>query len=378
MFPRLRTRVLIAGLCSVCALSAQVPGNAPQPLLSAAETNGLAARSAQLMESTAAAVPGLSGASEALRRSTAETVTSLAANPQSPVFTWQFLNRLRAYLALSDTFARPDPFPQTAAEQLTELRGAYDRWQRHFGALLEAGVRSAQAREADPNNLHRYAEANSKLLPPGKLPRVVFLGDSITDSWRLNEYFTGRDFVNRGISGQTTTQMLGRFLQDVAGLHPKAVLILAGTNDLARGISVNAIEDNLTMLGDLAKAHNIRPLFASILPVSDYHKGEDPRWEMTKVRPPAAIQQINGWLREYCRKENFTFVDYYGAMADASGQMPPDQADDGLHPNAKGYRIMSPIAQQAIDRVLSANTPAPDPGPAQQKRRFGVLSAPNK
>ncbi|MDQ1471925.1 MAG: hypothetical protein QOJ99_3405 [Bryobacterales bacterium] len=363
---------LVAAWAVAAGLSvAQTPGNAPASLLNAKEANQLAARVGQLMESTAAAVPGLSAASEPLRRAAAETVGQMVRSPQNAGLTNEYVSQLRAFLALSEAFPLPNPFPQTAADQFAELREAQSRMQRNLAAVLEANVRTTAAREADPNNLKRFAEANSKVPPAGKVPRVVFLGDSITDSWRLNEYFTGRDFVNRGISGQTTTQMLGRFLQDVAALNPKAVLILAGTNDISRGIPVNGIEDNLTMMGDLAKAHGIKPLFAAILPVSDYHKGDDPRYEMTKTRPPGTIQQVNLWMKEYCRREGFTFVDYYSAMVDANGQLPADQADDGLHPNAKGYRVMSPVALQAIDRVLAGG---PGEAPPQQKRRFGMLS----
>jgi acyl-CoA thioesterase-1 len=364
--------VFAAGLCL-----AQTAANAPPSLLSNADANKLAARASQLMESTSAAVPGLAPASAPLRRAAEQTLASLARapqnSPQNTVLTNQYVAELRAFLAVSEAFPRPGAFPQTAADQFTELREAQDRMERHLGAMLEASVRTTATRDADPNSLKRFAEANSTLAPPGKLPRVVFMGDSITDFWRLNEYFTGRDFVNRGISGQTTTQMLARFLQDVAALHPKAVLILAGTNDIARGIPANGIEDNLTMMGDLAKAHGIKPLFAAILPVSDYHKGEDARYEMTKIRPPATIQQVNQWLKDYCRREGFAFVDYYSAMVDSNGQLPADEADDGLHPNAKGYRIMSPVALQAIDHTLSAQLPAAET-PQQQKRRFGVLS----
>jgi acyl-CoA thioesterase-1 len=364
--------LLLLALC--IPLCAQTPGNAPSTLLNAQAAIQLATRASQLMESTAAAVPGLPAASESLRRASEQTLAALTGTPQSPVFTWQFAGQLHAYLALSDTFPRPNAFPQTAADQFTELRDAQDRLQRHIGALLESNVRTTAARDADPNTLKRFADANSKLLPPTKLPRVVFMGDSITDFWRLNEYFTGRDFINRGISGQTTTQMLGRFKQDVLDLKPKAVLILAGTNDIARGIPAAAVQDNLSMMADLAKAHGIKVLFASILPVSDYHKAENPRFEMTKNHPPFTIQQVNTWLKEYCRREGFTYVDYYAAMADTNGQLPADQSDDGLHPNAKGYRVMSPAALQSIDRVLSAPVPS-EPAPAQQKRRFGVLPA---
>jgi lysophospholipase L1-like esterase len=166
--------------------------------------------------------------------------------------------------------------------------------------------------------------------------------------------------------------MLGRFVQDVVNLKPKAVLILAGTNDIARGIKAGAIEDDLAMMGELAKANGIRPLFGSILPVGDYHRDADPRYEMTKTRPPAVIRQINAWMQDYCRREGFAYVDYYSAMADSSGQMPADMADDGLHPNSKGYRVMAPVALEAVNRVLSGvGQPATE---KTQKRRFGLLS----
>jgi lysophospholipase L1-like esterase len=323
----------------------------------------------QLMESTAVAIPGLASASEALRHNTEQTAAALGLEPRDPILTYQLVNQVKAFRAVSDTFPRPNPMPSAAEEQFSEMREGVQRLQRHFEALLESAARERKAREADPNDLKRYADANARLLPAAKAPRVVFMGDSITDLWRLNEYFTGRDFVNRGIGGQTTTQMLGRFMQDVIALHPKAVVILAGTNDLARGIQTRGIEDNLAMMGDLAKANGIKPIFASILPVSDYHKDADPRYEMTKVRPPFSIQQVNLWLKEYCRREGFTYVDYYSAMADSHGLMPADEADDGLHPNAKGYRVMSPLALAAVDHVLAEQAPVQ---PAQ-KRRFSLV-----
>lgn len=369
----MKNKILLPLLAISATLFAQTPGNAPVSLLSAKDAGLLATRSVQLMESTSAAVPGLAPAGEGLRRNAEQTLASMLASPQNAIFTLQHLNQLRAFLALSDAFPRPNPFPLTAADQFAELREAADRMQRNLTAILEANVRTTQARDADPNNLKRYSDANTKLLPPGKQPRVVFMGDSITDFWRLNEYFTGRDFINRGISGQTTSQMLGRFRQDVIALHPKAVLILGGTNDIARGIPVSGIEDSLSMMGDLAKANGIRPLFASILPVSDYHKGEDPRYEMTKVRPPFTILQINSWLKEYCAREGFPYVDYSSAMTDTNGYLPADEADDGLHPNAKGYRVMSTVALQAIDKATV--TPATPQEVTQQKRRFGMLSA---
>lgn len=358
--------LICAAICAV-PLCAQTPGAAPNPLLSAKDTTELAQRAVQLMESTGVAVDGLLPATEVLRLNTARSVESLQRVARNTPVTYQLLNQIRAFLAVSDTFPRPNPFPQTAAEQLSELRTTADRFQRHFDALLTAMAATQAAQFADPNNLKRYAEANTKLMAPGKAPRVVFLGDSITDSWRLNEYFPNRDFVNRGISGQTTSQMLGRFLQDVVNLRPRAVIILAGINDIARGISVGNIEDNLTMMGDLAKAHGIKPLFTSILPVSDYHKDANPSYDVVSARPPVNIRKVNDWLKLYCQREGFTYADYYTAVADTNGMIPADQADDGLHPNAKGYRIIAPVAAEAIDKALAV-LPTPE---APAKRRFG-------
>ncbi|MEP6715539.1 MAG: GDSL-type esterase/lipase family protein [Terriglobia bacterium] len=331
----------------------------------------LATRMAQLMESTAVAIPGLVRASEALRQNADATVADFRKAPQDTQLLSLFIRQVNAYLALSDSVPRPTPFPAEASRQLAELREDVGRMDRHFDELLLSVAQGLQARAADPSELQRYVEANSKVLPPGNLPRIVFLGDSITDAWRLNEYFTGRDFINRGISGQTTLEMLGRFPSDVTALHPQAVLILAGTNDLGRGAPVAAIENNLATMGDVAKAHSIQPLFASILPVSDYHKDADPQFETTKTHSPDAIRQINKWLLDYCHREGFIYVDYYSPMADTSGYLRSDLSDDGLHPNARGYRVMAPIALEAIGRAIAAAQPSP-PGEAP-KRRFRML-----
>ena len=340
----------------------------PPPTQTDAEQ--LATRLVQLMESTAVAVPGLIRASEPLKQNAEETLMALERAPRNAALALRFINQIKAYLALSDSFPRPSPFPAAADQQFAELREGLQRMQLHFEATLEAQTQVEQKRDSDPNNLKRYADVDSKMPPPTKLPRVVFLGDSITDAWRLNEYFTGRDFINRGIGGQTTIQVLARFRQDVAALNPKAVVVLGGTNDIAAGISVNQIEDNLAMIGDLAKAHGIRPIFASILPVGDYHKDADPRYEMTPGRPPATIQSINSWIRSYCQSQGFVYMDYYSAMVDSTGQMQSDLADDGLHPNAKGYRVMSPVALEAIGRALSGQPDATEPA---AKRRFRLL-----
>jgi lysophospholipase L1-like esterase len=334
----------------------------------AKEAGQLATRMLQLMESTAVAVPGLIRASEPVRQNAETTVAAMGQMPRNAALTYQFMNQIRAYLALSDSLPRPSPFPAAADQQYAELREGLQRIERQFETILEAQNQVEQKRDSDPNGLKRYADADSKMPPAGKLPRVIFLGDSITDAWRLNEYFTGRDFVNRGIAGQTTLQMLARFKQDVVSLNPKVVVVLGGTNDIAAGISANQIEDNLAAIGDLAKAHGIKPVFASILPVSDYHKADDPRYEMTVNRPPETIQAINSWMQSWCQSQGLTYMDYYSAMADPAGRMQADLSDDGLHPNAKGYRVMSPVALEAIGRVLG-ETEETQP----VKRRFKLL-----
>jgi len=153
----------------------------------------------------------------------------------------------------------------------------------------------------------------------------------------------------------------------VLDLHPKAVLFLAGTNDISRGVTVKAIEDNLSMMADLCRANGIKPVFASITPVSDYHKAENPRNEMTKTRPIAKIVEVNNWLRDYCQKNHYVYVDYYNALLDTNGVLGADLADDGLHPNAKGYRIMAPLAVKGLDQALSETSP--DEQPNSKKKR---------
>jgi lysophospholipase L1-like esterase len=355
-------------LLATLALAQQIPQSGP--LLGDKEAGELATRMLQLVESTAVAVPGLVRAGEPVTQSAQMTLAAMLQTPRNPTLTWQFMNEMKAYLALADSLPHPYPFPAAADRQYAELREGVERFQQHFEALLTAQSTADQGRAADPNGLARYADANTKLLPAENSPRTVFLGDSITDSWRLNEYFTGRDFVNRGIGGQTTSQMLARFRQDVIALNPKIVVILGGTNDIASGVGPRQIEDNLAMMGDLAKAHGIKVAFASITPVSDYHKDADPRYEVTKTRPPATIKEINTWIQTLCMNGGFAWMDYYSVLIDTAGQMAADFSDDGLHPNGQGYRRMSPVVIATIDRILSRQAQEETP---ESKRRFRLL-----
>jgi lysophospholipase L1-like esterase len=347
-------------------LLAQTPSAPTSPLLNANDANQLALRISQLMESTASVVPGLVKTSSVVSENAKQQVAELKLNPNSAPLTRALLDNARAYLALMDAMPKPYPMPETPRRQFVELREDIERFVNHFEALLEQKERLL--RSPDRDNVHRYAEANSRLNPPApNSTRVVFMGDSITDFWHLNEYFTGREYINRGISGQITGEMLGRMKADVLDLHPSAMLILAGTNDIARGVSVSTIENNLSMMGDLCTEHGIKPVFASILPVSDYHKSENPTYERSKTRPASTIVEINNWMREYCQAHNYVYVDYYNGLKDTNGVLGADEADDGLHPNAKGYRIMAPLALKGLDQALSQTSPKEQPDKKKAK-----------
>jgi len=246
----------------------------------------------------------------------------------------------------------------TSAADRARLLELADRWDAHLRALLVQ--REQRLRNPDRDNLARYAEANHKLGPPAPgEQRVVFLGDSITDFWKLPEYFPGKPYLNRGISGQITGEMLGRMKADVLDLKPAALVVLAGTNDLARGVAIETIENNLAMIGALAKAAGIRVVFASVLPVSDYAKD---RPAQTPVRQPERILALNQWLQEHCRREGFTYLDYHSAMKDDQGLLKAELADDGLHPNPAGYKVMAPLAEAALAEAHPGGRPAKKKG----------------
>lgn len=205
----------------------------------------------------------------------------------------------------------------------------------------------------DFGELARYREANAALQPPAAGEnRVIFFGDSITDMWKLAEYFPGKPYVNRGIGGQTTPQMLVRFRQDVIDLQPKVVVILAGTNDIAGNtgpMTLDQIEANYASMAQLARANGIRVVLASVLPVHNY----TPQSELLfATRSPGKILELNRWLKAYCAVQHHVYLDYFSAMVDEKGFLRRELADDGLHPNAAGYRIMAPLAESAIGKSL--------------------------
>lgn len=222
-------------------------------------------------------------------------------------------------------------------------------------AEMKTRLDRAETRLKDWPALARYSEDNLKTAPPAKnVQRVVFMGDSITDSWddpKYGGFFPGKSYIDRGISGQTTPQMLIRFRQDVIDLKPKVVVILAGTNDLAGNTgptTLTAIEDNLKSMAELATANGIRVVFASVLPVSDYEMRDGKPIVQTVRRPPAQILELNKWLKDYAAANHHGYLDYFSAMVDDKGFLKNELSDDGLHPNAQGYVVMAPLAEAAI------------------------------
>jgi lysophospholipase L1-like esterase len=216
---------------------------------------------------------------------------------------------------------------------------------------LPATAKALADQLQDWNQLGRYYTDNQRLeqLPP-EPGRVVFLGDSITDGWKLAQYFPGKPYVNRGISGQTTPQMLVRMFPDVIALKPAALLVYAGTNDIAGNTgpsTLTMVEDNLQAITELAQAHGIKVILCSVTPVSDY----TPR-KQTLQRPPGDILKLNAWMREYAASANAVFADYYAALVDETGMLKQGFSGDGLHPNDKGYALLVPFAEAAIAKAL--------------------------
>jgi lysophospholipase L1-like esterase len=208
--------------------------------------------------------------------------------------------------------------------------------------------------------LARFASANAALAAPRPGERrVVFMGDSITDNWSKAGYggfFPGRPYVNRGIGSQTTSQMLLRFRPDVIALKPRAVVILAGTNDVSGNTgpaSPELIEGNLTSMAELARANGIKVVLASLLPTRDDKKTAEGRPVVRSIeRPPETIKAINHWIATYARSAHHVFLDYHAAVVDGQGNFKSELTYDGLHPNAAGYAVMATLAEKAIASAI--------------------------
>jgi lysophospholipase L1-like esterase len=218
--------------------------------------------------------------------------------------------------------------------------------------LVTASALAAQAPSpADWANLARYRPANAQLKPlaPGE-NRVVFMGNSITEGWapRFDSLFPGKPYIGRGISGQTTPQMLVRFRQDVIALNPKVVVILGGTNDIAGNTgpsTLEMIEDNLASMTELAKANRIKVVLVSVLPAFDY------RWK-PGLEPAPKIVALNAWMKQYAAKIGAVYLDLHTPMADERQGLKASLSGDGVHPNAAGYALMSPLTERAIAEAL--------------------------
>jgi lysophospholipase L1-like esterase len=236
--------------------------------------------------------------------------------------------------------AQPTPAAQPAPATQTSPSGHPNNpyWIEHDKQLL-----------VDFGGLERFKEANAMLTAPKPGEnRVVFMGDSITQGWKLDESFPGKPYINRGIGGQTSPQMLVRFRQDVIDLKPKAVVILAGTNDIAGNtgpMTLEQTEENIASMADLAKANGIRVVLCSVLPAFDYS------WA-PGLTPAPKIMDLNAWIRKYAAGKGFVYVDFYSAMSDERGGLPPTLSGDGVHPLPAGYAIMTPLAEAGIEKAL--------------------------
>lgn len=200
-------------------------------------------------------------------------------------------------------------------------------------------------------NLKRYQKENAQLAAPkANENRIVFMGNSITEGWSHHhpEFFKNKPYINRGISGQTTPQMLLRFRQDVVNLKPTAVVILAGTNDIAGNTGPSSLEmivNNIKSMAEIAKANNIKVIISSVLPAYDYP------WKKG-LKPNEKIPALNSLLKAYADKNNIIFLDYFTAMATKQNALIDAYGYDGVHPNKKGYEVMAPLAEKAIAKAL--------------------------
>ena len=241
-------------------------------------------------------------------------------------------------------------------------------------STLANSARNLADQLQDWNQLGRYHADNENLKKqPADAKRVVFMGDSITDGWRLADYFPGKPYVDRGISGQTTPQMLARMYADVIDLKPAAMVVLAGTNDIAHNTGPETaaiVQENLMAMTELAQHHNIKVLLCSVTPVSDYpflaaqaqpaqasaggpgggRGAARPR--QTEQRPPSDILKLNAWLKDYAARAGAIYVDYFTTLVDDKGWLKDGISADGLHPNADGYKIMAPIVEAAIEKAV--------------------------
>jgi len=252
-------------------------------------------------------------------------------------------------LGLAAAAAEPMHYQSSPERRAFTDGRTYGKLEGDYYALLWSAMKQ------DFGEKYLYAAADKALPPPKQGERrVVFLGDSITDLWDLARYFPGKPYINRGIGGQVTAQMVLRFQQDVVALKPAAVVILAGINDLHGALqreTDQGIESNMQAMADMAQAHHVKVVFASIMPVNNYT--ENARY-MLADRDPKRIRALNAWLTGFCRSHGLQYADYYNVSVDRDGLLRADLTRDGLHPLPAGYQLMAPVVQAAIDRALKA------------------------
>lgn len=236
-------------------------------------------------------------------------------------------------------------------EKTTEMLAAWEKLTDYQKSQLERMYN-------DWAYLAKYRDADAALpAPTAAEARVVFMGDSITEGWGMKatatspargEFFPGKPYVNRGISGQTTPQMMVRFRQDVVELKPRVVVLLAGTNDIAENTgktTIHEIANNIASMSELARANGIAVVLCSVLPASDF------RWH-PGLEPAPKIKALNAWIKEYAEKNHFVYVDYYSTMVNGEGGLKAELSPDGVHPNAAGYNLMGPLAEAGIAEAL--------------------------
>jgi lysophospholipase L1-like esterase len=217
--------------------------------------------------------------------------------------------------------------------------------------LIQFPIHSQNNKLEDFANFEKYAKANEKLAPPRpEENRVVFMGNSITEFWEIidNSFFSDNAYINRGISGQTTPQMLLRFRNDVINLQPKVVVILAGINDIAENTGPIALKDifgNIVSMSQLAEANSIKVILCSVLPANDFN------WN-PGLKPTEKIVKLNELIKSYCEKNNITYVDFYSSMVDERKGLDKKYSEDGVHPNLAGYKVMEPLVQESINELL--------------------------
>jgi lysophospholipase L1-like esterase len=266
---------------------------------------------------------------------------------------WLLAAAVAAASAVPVVAAAQAPAPQASAPEAAPATDCAATAQ----ALRDLLYRDERMR--DWAQLGRYRGLNADLSKSGERVEVVFLGDSITDAWdaeRFTTWFPGKHYLNRGISGQTTPQMLVRLRPDVLAFHPKVVVLLAGTNDIAgnTGPMTNGdIEENVAAIAELATAHGVKVVLSSVLPVSNYHTKPDAPAQTIR-RPMDRVTALNAWLKSYAADHHHVYLDYFSALTDAKGLLRAELSADDLHPNADGYRIMTPLAQAAIEKAMAA------------------------